>query len=389
MNKSVVEKYWNKYTIADNDSNKFTVNIEDSINHIKTIDRLYPLYMDLFDLFKEHDNKIILDYGCGPANDLLGFALYSKCKKIIGIDISSKALHLATNRLNLHNILITDDVTDKKGITLIKTSENDNKINIASDFVDYIQSTGVIHHTSNPVSILKELYRILKPNCIAKFMMYHRNSLYVRLTLTLELLRKNINMDVYDYFEKTGRADSGAPIAFLSDNEDFVLMGEQAGFKTKFIDCAFSIADLRSVLDIPFALYNNNFPEKHKEFLRNITYYKANNIDISNNYKNISLEIDRLYEIEITVNNLYYILPLRYTFDGLTDKGYYEEPCNYNIIISTGEFTIKKKLYSFKDVINITEYNNNFINSNIKITQIYPSYNGYNPGMNAIYEFTK
>ena len=108
-------------------------------------------------------------------------------------------------------------------------------------------------------------------------------------------------------------------------------------FKAKFIDCAFSIADLRSVLDIPFALYNNNFPEKHKEFLRNITYYKANNIDISNNYKNISLEIDRLYEIEITVNNLYYILPLRYTFDGLTDKGYYEEPSNYNIIISTGE----------------------------------------------------
>ena len=86
---------------------------------------------------------------------------------------------------------------------------------------------------------------------------------------------------------------------------------------------------------------------------------------------------------------MYYILPLRYTFDGLTDKGYYEEPSNYNIIISTGEFTIKKKLYSFKDVINITEYNNNFINSNIKITQIYPSYNGYNPGMNAIYEFTK
>ena len=58
-------------------------------------------------------------------------------------------------------------------------------------------------------------------------------------------------MDVYDYFEKTGRADNGAPIAFLSDNEDFVLMGEQAGFKAKFIDCAFSIADLNE-LAIPF-----------------------------------------------------------------------------------------------------------------------------------------
>ena len=386
------EKYWNSYTIADVDKNNvnFTNEYNKSINHFKTIDRLYPLYCSLFDLYTDHKDEIIVDYGCGPANDVLGFALFSKCKKIIGIDVSNKALSIARNRLKLHNLNVTDDATDGKGITFLKVTEDNNKINIRDNYIDYIQSTGVLHHTTKPVEILKELYRILKPGGKLKIMMYHRNCIYVRLILVLELLKKNMDVDVYYYFEKMGRADSGAPIAFLSDKDDFLLMGKKANFDCKFINAAFSIADLRGCLDIPHALCNNKFPEKHKKFLRDITYYTVEEIEM-NDYKNIKLEIDRLYEIEITIITHY---SQDITFDGLTDKGYYENPTNYIFFKSHinkvyESITIKKKLYSFKDVLNINGINNNFNNYNIKITQIYPSFNGYNPGMNAIYEFAK
>ena len=42
----------------------------------------------------------------------------------------------------------------------------DTKLNISDNKIDYIQSSGVIHHTSNPDNILKELYRVLKPGGI-------------------------------------------------------------------------------------------------------------------------------------------------------------------------------------------------------------------------------
>ena len=390
------EKYWNSYTIADanGEQDQYLTKIKDSINHFKTIDNLYPCYNSLFGLFKKHKNKTILDYGCGPANDLLGFALFSECKKIIGVDISDRALKLARQRLKLHKITV-NNINDENGVTLLKITEKNSRINIPDDYVDYVQSTGVIHHTPNPVEILKEIFRILKPGGKFKIMMYHRNSIYVRLILVLELLKKNMNIDVYYYFEKMGRADSGAPIAFLSDKDDFLLMGKKANFDCKFINAAFSIADLQGCLDIPHVLYNKKFPEKHKNFLRDITYYTVKEIEMENdmslcdNKNNILLEIDRLYEVEITVNNLYLHLPLNYTFDGLTDKGYYDNNCNFNLIVTSGKFTIKKKLYSFKDKISITEINKNFENCQIKIRKIYPLYNGYHPGMNAIYEFIK
>ncbi len=382
------DNYWNNYTIADNDNNKYITNKEISLNHINTINRLYPLYIDIFGLLDNHENEIILDYGCGPGNDLLIYKLNSSCKKIIGVDISTKVINMAVKRLKMHNISVTENVNDNSSITLLLVSDKDTKLNISDNKIDYIQSSGVIHHTSNPDNILKELYRVLKPGGILKIMMYHRNSLYVRLVLVLELLRKKINMDVYDYFEKTGRADSGAPIAFLSDNEDFTLRGLNTGFNAKFVNAAFCIADLRSVLDIPSVLYNTNFPEKHKIFLRKISYQVVKEINI-NNYNKLTIEIDRLYEIEINVNNPYYILPLNYEFCGLTDKGYYDNPSNYNLIITSGEFKLKKKLYSFKKEISIKEINNNFINCEIKLRQIYPIYNGYYPGMNAIYKFIK
>jgi ubiquinone/menaquinone biosynthesis C-methylase UbiE len=145
-----VEKHWEDHTVK---TSYIIDNSNNSLSYIKEIDRLYPLYMDLFHLYDPHNNETIIDYGCGPGNDLVGFYNLSKCKKIYGIDISTTALKLATDRLLLHNnsLNIKNNFVNNNSIELIKVKENNIIIPLNNNSIDYIQSSGVIHHTSNPV----------------------------------------------------------------------------------------------------------------------------------------------------------------------------------------------------------------------------------------------
>ncbi len=46
----------------------------------------------------------MLDYGCGPGNDLTGFAINTSAARLIGFDVSQTALDLAARRLELHGV---------------------------------------------------------------------------------------------------------------------------------------------------------------------------------------------------------------------------------------------------------------------------------------------
>ncbi len=80
-------------------------------------------------LYGSHDNEVILDYGCGPGNDLVGYGVYSNAKKLIGIDVSEKALELARRRLLLHKI-------SPERIELIQTSDSNVRNPLGNCTVD-------------------------------------------------------------------------------------------------------------------------------------------------------------------------------------------------------------------------------------------------------------
>src|SRR5207245_86101 len=80
------------------------------------------------------DEKVILDYGCGPGNDLVGFAHDSRPKRLIGIDISHTSLSQAEERLRLHDAS-ADFLQMPYGVY---------DIPLESESVDYVHCSGVL-----------------------------------------------------------------------------------------------------------------------------------------------------------------------------------------------------------------------------------------------------
>ena len=67
---------------------------KDSLDHFEWRNTQYPEYINLMPV-SGHDNKVVLDYGCGPENDLVGFSEFSNVKELIGADVSKPSLEIA------------------------------------------------------------------------------------------------------------------------------------------------------------------------------------------------------------------------------------------------------------------------------------------------------
>jgi len=86
--------------------------------------------------------KTILDVGCGcaPISSLL-----TKCNKVVGIDLSESALREAS----------------QNGVSCIAASIEE-RLPFRSETFDSVLLTEVIEHIFDPVSLLKEIHRVLK-----------------------------------------------------------------------------------------------------------------------------------------------------------------------------------------------------------------------------------
>lgn len=97
-------------------------------------------------------DEIILDIGCGSARQSL--LLGKKCKKIVGIDISEKAIKLA----KLQSQYLKG--AGNSAFHCIKLE----KAGFEDEYFDKIFSFCVLEHIPNYAEVLREAYRILKKN---------------------------------------------------------------------------------------------------------------------------------------------------------------------------------------------------------------------------------
>jgi ubiquinone/menaquinone biosynthesis C-methylase UbiE len=256
---TAVDAYWGGHTV---NSKPFT-SAEESIRYLEWRANEYPLFREFMRLDDPHDNECILDYGCGPGDDVVWFLLHSQARKIVGIDVSEKALRLASDRLALHGI-------DPARVELVRSGDSLTRLPLESESIDYVHCGGVLHHTSDPVALLREFHRVLPPTGRAYIMVYKRDSLWFHLyTAYIRMILQGdfTGLSVEAAFARNTDGEA-CPIARCYRPEEFAAMAEMAGLVAEFVGGYLSRHELACWTQHgPAALTDGRLGSEHRTFL--------------------------------------------------------------------------------------------------------------------------
>lgn len=259
-----VDAYWSEWTV---NSQPFGT-ARESESYLEWRFDEYPLFREFAALWGDHSGEVVLDYGCGPGNDVTGLLLYSGAEKVIAVDISRKALELTRRRLALHKV-------DTSRVELIHSPDGRPEIPLADNAVDYFQSMGVIHITTDPGGILRELHRILKPGGVGRVMVYNQDSVWFHLYTAYErMILEGLypGLSVEEAFQRTTDGED-CPIARAYSPQDFAALCTEAGFETTYVGGHLS----RHELDLwaahgGDAIADQRLDARHRDFLSELEF---------------------------------------------------------------------------------------------------------------------
>jgi len=83
-----VREYWTAHNVTGH--LRFR-SAQQSLEYFHWRNSQYPGYIDLMPV-AGFDGQHVLDFGCGPGHDLVGFGSYSKPARLVGADVSSTSL---------------------------------------------------------------------------------------------------------------------------------------------------------------------------------------------------------------------------------------------------------------------------------------------------------
>ena len=210
------------------------------------------------------DGKVVLDYGCGPGHDLVGFVEYSKPARLIGMDVSAASLGEAGERLALHGAQPE----------LCRISESTTLLPLPDASVDYLHCSGVLHHVPDPVGVLKELRRVLRPDGRGRIMVYNYESIWFHLyaAFMLRLGQPDGQPEtVRDAFRRSTDAED-CPISEAWTPADVSEMCTRAGFSCRHLGNAVSIHELVILPKRFDAIVSFDLEEEHRRFLLGLTF---------------------------------------------------------------------------------------------------------------------
>jgi len=115
--------------------------------------------------FHEHNNKQVLEIGCGIGVDGLEWALAGN--RYVGLDYNLPSCQITRGRFQ---------AAGREGSFSNGDAEN---LPFADESFDVIYSFGVLHHTPGTEKAVEEVYRCLKPGGLAIIMLYYKWSAMV------------------------------------------------------------------------------------------------------------------------------------------------------------------------------------------------------------------
>jgi ubiquinone/menaquinone biosynthesis C-methylase UbiE len=258
-----VEQYWTGHTVR---AESFGTP-EESEAYLEKRFSQYPLFRELSGLWGDHGGETVLDYGCGPGNDLVGLLLYSGAARVIGMDVSPTSLRLARERLALHAV-------PEGRVELVKIAEGVGSLPLGERSVDHINCQGVLHHTTNPARILREFRRVLRPSGRAVVMVYNRNSLWFHLYVAyMRVILEGVAPG--KSIEEAFRASTDGPECPISRAyrpAEFAELCRIAGFDTSYAGGYFNRKELDWLRKHrKGALRSDQLSQEHKRFLRELS----------------------------------------------------------------------------------------------------------------------
>jgi ubiquinone/menaquinone biosynthesis C-methylase UbiE len=261
---TAVDSYWTEHTV---NSTPFDT-AEASARYLEWRFDEYPLFREFSGLWGDHAGETVLDYGCGPGDDLTGLALHSGAARLIGLDVSASALGLTARRLALHGI-------DAERVTLRQVQDGTPAIPLEDASVDYVNCGGVLHHTSSPEPLLAELRRVLRPEGRACVMVYNSDSVWLHLYVAYEKMLHDEAYADLDLDEAFRRLTDGVecPISRHYSAQGMTDLCERAGFRVRYAGGYLSRHELRQVATHwARAIADERLGERHRDFLRSLTF---------------------------------------------------------------------------------------------------------------------
>jgi ubiquinone/menaquinone biosynthesis C-methylase UbiE len=258
-----VEAYWTAHTV---NSRPFQ-SAQESLDYLQWRFDQYPLFREFMEMYGRHEGQVVLDYGCGPGNDVVGFLIHGGAAKVVGMDVSPAALGLARARLALHGI-------DACRAELVQVSDSQARVPLVGGSVDFVCCEGALQHASDPEGILREFHRVLKDGADARVMVYNRDSVWFHLyTAYLKMVVEGQfqGLTVEQAFRRNTDGEE-CPISRCYTEAAFIAMCARAGFQATFRGGYLSKDELRWLGKFKDqAIADPRLAAEHRDFLRELT----------------------------------------------------------------------------------------------------------------------
>ncbi len=111
--------------------------------------------------FQSLRNQNVLEIGVGSGHHAQLLTEYAR--SFTGIDLTDYAVQSTAERMRL------------RGLNAKICQMEAESLDFPDAVFDFVWSWGVIHHSSAPQKIIREIQRVLKPDGVAIIMVYHRN----------------------------------------------------------------------------------------------------------------------------------------------------------------------------------------------------------------------
>jgi SAM-dependent methyltransferase len=252
---STSAEYWTRHNVT---SHYRFASAEDSLQQLEFRNQAYPGYIDLLPVAGK-DGMAVLDYGCGPGHDLVGFAHYSRPRRLAGVDVSASALAEARQRIELHGIQAE----------LLRVEEGTYELPFEAASFDYVHCSGVLMCIADPPRLLQEFRRLLRPGGELRLMVYNYDSIWLHLYVAYVVQIENAlyaDLPTRVAFTRTTDGED-CPINAVWRPEEMLALGRNAGFEPEFLGAAVSLWEMHLLPRRHLACLQPALPSESRAFL--------------------------------------------------------------------------------------------------------------------------